>query len=355
MTIAMASSNSNAFRSSYISSAYFLMLKRHLLRLQKQHNGIHALQDDFNKRLVGRDISLEQLSPLIRQLERHSGYGCFALDIGKLMHPSDYGVFGYVMMNCATLMSALRIACEHKNMLNREFKAQFVVDHDQVIYKIDTTFNNKALQVLLELDFSSSFEFAQRLAGPCQHSLKIRAVHFSHAPLGPFELYRKHFKCPVYFNAPENKIVIDKTVLDTPIYGANPRVLSFLESKVGKLTTDAGNEPKRFKSQVIRYLENKLGGELPPAQEAAQDFNMSLSAFKKKLHIEHSCYQVICDDVRYQHCQALIQKDNVTLKEIAFELGFTNASAFNRAFKRWSGISPSEFKKRSLNNLTDLS
>ena len=142
-------------------------------------------------------------------------------------------------------------------------------------------------------------------------------------------------------------MIIDKAVLDTPIYGANPKVLSFLEVKIGHLVHYAKNDSEPLKHQASRYVKKQLGGELPSAQIAARHFNMSLSTFKKRLHNEDSCYQHICDEVRYQYCREIMQRDSFAIKEIAFKLGFTNASAFNRAFKRWTGESPSRFKKRS--------
>ena len=326
---------------------YLVMLKRYLLRLQTQHQNTH---NPFNRKFrpeYPECNALEQISHLIREIEPLTSYGCFGLDIGKLMHPSDYGIFGYTMMNCETLMCALRRACERKNILNRELSAEFISDNNLVIYKVNSALNSKEHQVLLEVDFSTAFEFAQRLVGPLIDELKISSVHFSHRPLGPVELYLAHFKCPVYFGESENKIIVEKDILETRVYGANPKVLSVLEDKIGSMSDATKNDSKQLKLQVTQYVKSQLGSDLPSAQSTAKHFNMSLSAFKKRLHLEGSCYQLICDEVRFSYCRELMRKDTLALKEIAFNLGFTNASAFNRAFKRWSGESPSGFKKRS--------
>lgn len=348
MISAMANNSGNPpQRSNSISRAYMVMLKRHLLRLQEQQPTGKAFYSYINNEYGENIIALERISPIILEIEQLAGYASFGLDIGKLVHPSDYGIFGYAMMNCETLMSALRSACEHKNLLNLEFKAEFISDNDLVIYKVNTPLSSKEIQILVELDFSSAVEFAQSLVGPHREEIKISSVHFAHPPLGPLEHYLTRFKCPVHFNAAKNQIVIDKEVLNTPIYGANPKVLSVLEDKIGNMTRCAIHAPSQLKHRVSRHVKVKLGDELPSAQAVAKNFNMSLSAFKKRLHVEGSCYQQICDEVRYRRCRELMQKDSLAIKEIAFELGFTNASAFNRAFKRWSGECPSYFKKRS--------
>ena len=339
-----------------ISGAYMVMLKRHLLRLQEQQLRFGKSYQKHSKRHFTQSvIALEHISPIIHEIERLLGYASFGLDIGKLVHPSDYGIFGYAMMNCETLMSALQTACEHKYILNHEFRATFFTDKDLVIYKVNTPLSSKVIQILIELDFSSAFEFAQHLVGPHKDNLNIRSVHFAHSPLGPVEHYLERFKCPVHFNALENQIVINKDVLNTPIYGANPKVLSVLEDKICNITRRANNSPNQLKHLVSHFVKQQLGGELPSALEAAKSFNMSLSAFKKRLHAENSCYQLICDEVRYRRCRELMQEDSLAIKEIAFELGFTNASAFNRAFKRWSGECPSYFKKHSHTRNEDFS
>jgi len=332
-----------------ISGAYVVMLKRHLSRLKeaKPEYVTNVISSNSRHEQLKEFASLERITPIIQEIEYLSGYGSFGLDIGKEMHPSDYGVFGYAMMNCKTLMCALRITCEHKNMLSRELSAEFITDNNQIIYKVNAAQTSKELQILIELDFSTAFEFAQRLAGPHKDELHISSVHFSHQSFGPIEHYITRFKCPIYFGATDNRIIIEKEVLDTPVFGANPKVLSALEDKIGTIARRPKNPPDQLKEKVSRYIKGYFGNELPLAQKAANHFHMSLSAFKKRLQHEHSCYQNICDEVRYNRCRELMQENTFTMKQIAFELGFTNASAFNRAFKRWSGESPSCFKKRT--------
>jgi AraC-like DNA-binding protein len=328
-----------------ISSAYCIVLSRYLAYLQNQQTPWkESISKHPSFEELGNVTSIERIIPLLEQIEGLTGNSCFGLDIGKNMHPSDYGVFGYAMMNCQNLLCALKTAAQHKSILNQKLSADLTPDGDEFIYQLNINSNAKAVSILIELDFSTAFEFAQRLAGPGREEVVLNAVHFKHQPLGPRDRYTERFNCPVYFESNENRLRISKKVLDTPIYGANSKVLSALEDKIVSINRKQ-SQTLSFADQVAHHVKKNMRWELPSAQLTARAFNMSVSTLKNRLSAEQTNYQKVCDDVRYEHCKHLIEKGSIAIKEVAFELGFANASAFNRAFRRWTGKSPSEFKK----------
>lgn len=358
MTIAMVTNSpknitpSHTFSSSYLlSSSYLVVLKRYLDLLHPKQSvrpDLAHLTDSLD-----HTITIEQLQPTLRSIEEISGHACFGLDIGRHMHPSDYGIFGYAMMNCENLLCALKTAAEHKTILNQKLNADFIYEGDDIIYQVNCDLDSKDINILTELDFSTAYEFAKKLAGPHQQSsIKLSSVHFSHEALGPIKHYTDCFQCPVFFNEPHNRIRIKRKILETPIYGANPKVLSSLENKIIKITKHPLYESLNLSKEVAFYVRKSMSVEIPSAQDAARYFNMSLSSIKKRLAEENTSYQKICDEVRFSRCSELMKKENKAIKEIAIELGFANASAFNKAFKRWTGCSPSEYKNKITDKLS---
>lgn len=336
---------SEGIPSHQVSSSYLTILNRHLSLVESEKQRC-APKFDHSNVTLSYTIDIDKIRPTLKRLEQHLGRANFGLDIGKQMHPSDYGIFGYAMMNCVSLYDALKTAAQHKAILNQKLFASFVEDQDFIYYQVNTDLSSKESQILIELDFSTALEFAKRLAGPSiSGNIKLSSVHFSHKPLGPREQYEDYFGCPVYFEEANNRIVIRRENLEIPIYGANPKVLSALEDQIAKVASRYEGE-LRLSQRVAMYLRKHLRGELPSAKTAANDFYMSLSLFKKRLSEEGTGYKSICEEVRYKRCLELMNKDRTAIKEIAFELGFANASAFNRAFKRWTGTSPTEYKKQ---------
>jgi len=332
----------------FVSRTYLVMFQRQLGRLCCDGTSL-AMRSDATVAQHDR-IDSAGLSPLLEQLHRAYGHMCFGLDTGFNTHPSDYGIFGYAMMNCPTMLHALQQAARYKPMLSAQLSAQLVTENGHLRYRLARHMDSALYRVLTEMDFSSALAFAKRLAGPNRDQLvTFTRVRFTHEALGPEQEYERVFGCPVEFGAQFNEIEIAPEVLALPVYGANPRVFSALEERILRMSPATRKCDVPFKDQVAYYVRDHMSQCLPSSRDAASAFNMSLSAFKKKLSQEDTCFQRVCDAVRYKRSLELMESTEVSIKRIAYQLGFANASAFNRAFKRWSGACPSEVMRQPRN------
>lgn len=160
--------------------------------------------------------------------------------------------------------------------------------------------------------------------------------------------YRNLFECDIEWGAAENYITYPAEVLDLNIPSANTHMFghfeSYLEKSLEKQQYKDTPEPLYLK--VENYLTSELGPDVPTLTQTAQHFHMSASSFKKHLQAEGSHYQQLLDKVREMQARKLIKNDSIPFKEISYRLGFANSSAFNKAFKRWTGVRPSEFSKQ---------
>jgi AraC-like DNA-binding protein len=76
----------------------------------------------------------------------------------------------------------------------------------------------------------------------------------------------------------------------------------------------------------------------------AQRLAMSVATLRRRLEEEHATFSGIVDELRRQLAEGYLRDDQPTVSEVAFLLGFSDVAAFGRAFKRWHGISPTEFR-----------
>lgn len=333
-----------------LSSVYAVMLSRHLHALTStEKNSVlqttNALPSDYLERQTG----LQELSQLSQKLAEVTGDYGFGLQVGTNIHPSDYGIIGYALMNAASLKEALRLARQYKQVVNRGLHARIVEHGEYCHYYVENTYQLEVMQPMVELDFSSAIQFSRLLAGPHRGKrMKFEAVHFQHSALTDKELYQNCFDCPVYFNQPHNLIIIKTQLLDTSVYGANAGLFNLLQEQLQSMP-DRPTQQDSLKDRVHQYLALHLGQELPCVSSIASHFNMSASTFKKHLNTEGSHYQKLWDNVRREEACKLLDSQSLTVKQIAYRLGFTSTSAFSRAFKRWVNIGPREYKqKRSL-------
>jgi len=336
---------SNDHKSSVtLSSTYAVILSRYLSAIKSPNKKLdyqHA--NSFLNNYIERQITLKELTHLTKLIAGETGDYGFGLQVGRNIHPSDYGLVGYMLMNSRTLFEATELAAQYKHRLNKGLLASIERKGDEIIYHVENTFNLDVMKPMVELDFASAIQFARLLAGPHkQKGMKLKMVAFQHEPLTSEKHYHDCFQCPVSFDKEQNQLVIEYEMLDTPVYGANSKILMMLKKK---LQQQDRNGTRKLSARVHSYLRGYLGEELPDLVVTAKHFHMSLSAFKKHLQLEGTSFQQISDVIRRDDACRMLNGTSMTVKEIGFRLGFSSTSAFTRAFKRWMEVGPSEFKK----------
>lgn len=328
-----------------ISSAYTVMLRSYLNSLS---NGLGRAAQYRNlpaDAYLEQRVSLEETRDLLDHIASKVGHHGFGLEVGARIHPSDYGLMGYLLMNCRDLKEASQTAARYKNVMNEGLNAQFIKDSERVFYQIENRFQLDFLAPMIELDLASAMHFAKLLAGPHkQAEIRFECVEFQHQPLQRPEYYEQFFNCPVYFGRSRNCIETRHEVVKCPVYGANPQLFALFESKLCGLEGRTRNN-RPLSRRVFDLLTEHIGQEFPDSLQVAERFHMSISAFKKHLQQEGTCFQQILDEVRRQEACRLILYSKTSQKEVAYRLGFASSSAFIRAFRRWLGMSPSEYRR----------
>jgi AraC-like DNA-binding protein len=134
-----------------------------------------------------------------------------------------------------------------------------------------------------------------------------------------------------------------RELLDLPLLEANPELQRILEAQViaalqklpkGAVTTDA----------VRRHLAAELSKGAPTLEQVAPRLRMSPRTLHRRLEEERTSYRVILNEVRRELATRYLQERQLAIGEIAFVLGFSEPSAFHRAFKRWTGHAPLDYR-----------
>ena len=154
--------------------------------------------------------------------------------------------------------------------------------------------------------------------------------------------YPEWFGCPVEFGQTQSSVFLDPADLDRKLPGANLEIAIHNDRLAVAVLEKmrALDLPTQVYSRLIEFLPT---GNCSRAK-VAYSLNMSESAFQKKLKAAGTSYQTLLDDVRSELAQHHLSQADISVDEVAYLLGFSDSSNFTRAFRRWLGVSPKEFR-----------
>jgi len=184
---------------------------------------------------------------------------------------------------------------------------------------------------------------ARRLYGD---DVQLTRVAFQHERPAYAELYDSIFNCPIDYGQPHCAMTFSNDYLQRIPREHNPYVLNALRGQA-----DA------WLSRIMQHATTKkvmslLGAKWPLADfnvvDVAQRLNMSRQTLYRRLKSENQTFKDLLDQVRQSNAMARIRDSQLSLSELAYDLGFSEVSAFNRAFKRWTGESPSHYRQARL-------
>jgi AraC-like DNA-binding protein len=154
------------------------------------------------------------------------------------------------------------------------------------------------------------------------------------------------FGCPVRFGAERSSFAIARATRDQPSQAASSDLLRTLEEHADRLIAGlrAGSV---VSAQVARLIGEELQGGEPSLAKIARRMAMSPRTLQRRLELEQTAFAEVLDRTRRNFAEAYIKERNLALTEIAYLLGFSEPSAFTRAFQRWYGVAPSQFRARA--------
>ena len=163
------------------------------------------------------------------------------------------------------------------------------------------------------------------------------------APARP-ERYETLFGSKVQFGKSADAMVFDVNILELPIVHTPESVSAMIDDIPGRLfTTPIGNN-KSIAERVRALLGHDFSRGIPSQQAVAQRLGLSASALRRNLAREGSSYQALKKELRLHRARQLLADENLSLADVATQLGFPAASAMHRAFKKWTGLTPGEYR-----------
>lgn len=174
------------------------------------------------------------------------------------------------------------------------------------------------------------------------HSVNPKRVEFQR-PESNRRLYEDHFVCPVKFGARHNMLLFRGEDLAQPFLTHNPDLLEIVAPQLdAELTQQLAH--KSLKEQVKGILKKFLAGQRPRLEDVAVELRVSARTLQRRLLAERITFQTLVEEARREMAQHYLLQSSLELNETAYLLGYEDPNSFFRAFHRWEGTSPGEWR-----------
>lgn len=179
-----------------------------------------------------------------------------------------------------------------------------------------------------------------------QDCIVPRNVCFKQSPPKNTSEYRQFFRCEPVFDAPENKLVIDAADLNLKIRLANPALYEMLEKQADRIA-DSLKRNQTWPDKVVPILSNWiLAGKNPNISTVAAELAVSVRTLQDRLKSEKTNFRSLLQTVRKQIAMNQLATTDMSICDVAFLLSYSEQSAFNRIFKRWTGLTPKNYRQK---------
>ena len=286
-------------------------------------------------------IPFAQLVALYERAAELTGDSDFGLHIGETVNPSAFDVVGYCVLNSPTLGAAFARVARYNSIWTDGalFTPESANETSAVVYRyVDTSIHEHRHDC--EMTLATVTTLCRSLATP---DFALQAVEFQHPAPADISKHLDLFDCPLKFGAPENRLFFPSGFLSQPIAKADASLCALLDRHAEELLA---KYPPRGSliDQVRNAITNEFRGGDPSLECIAHQLGLAPRTLQRKLQALGTTFNDLLDQMRRQLAMRYLREPDMAICEVAYLLGFSESSSFHRAFKRWTGITPKEFR-----------
>ncbi len=294
---------------------------------------------------AGARIPLTVESALFERGIAATGDAYFGLHMGEIIRPRFMGSLGYASMSSATLGSAMELMLPYQRVTTEFGTTTAGVSGDRYVIRWEDAPETAGLphaRHRVENYFAACITFGRWITGSQENPAEI---FFRHAAPADSAEYQRVFRCPVHFGAAENAISLPLRVLSLRLRDADPEVHRVMTGRVQRELSSYSARGS-LRDEVRHAIREDLLDGTPSIETVAERLGMKPWTLRRRLKVDNLDFSSLLDDVRKDLAVDWLAHSARTVSDIATSLGYSEQSAFNRAFRRWFGTTPLEYRER---------
>jgi AraC-like DNA-binding protein len=269
-----------------------------------------------------------------------TGDATIGLRAGLSVEPGELETMEYAARSCPTFREAIHCSARYMHLLNEAADVSLVEHGDVALWRFTVT--DGVLQSRAANDFvlACAGKFSRRYARIDEPPLE---VHFMHQAPANLTCYERFHSRALKFGMPHNGFLFSRALLDRPMVRAHAGLHVAFDSYARELS---GRLRSGVRSRAREIVSDQLGSSEMCMESVAAALAMSVPTLRRRLEDEGTTFTGLVDDVRRELAERYLRDPECSISEIAFKLGFAHAPAFHKAFRRWTGVTPSEHRTR---------
>lgn len=298
------------------------------------------------KALADPDLktSSAQFTTVLCNMARLSGRLDVGFLLGNRIRASVYGMYGYALLCAPTLRAALDTAVRYQSLTGGLDNQSWDVDGRQVVWLTtgtsdlsDLGYGAPEATVIRDFHTAASVHVLKDIMGP---GFRPDWIGLTGAPPPHAGDMARDLQCALKFGQSRNEIRYDAELLDRSPQLANPITAAEVSQTCARLL-----DRMRLDAGITRRVYHELTsqpGHFPDLETVASTLCMTSRTLRRKLAAEGTSFRDLLDEVRSALAEDYLRDSTMPVDDVAFALGFSDTQSFRRAYRRWTGQSPSD-------------
>lgn len=293
------------------------------------------------------EISAMQYTRLSRQILSFLQDETFGLSFGRGVTPGAFRMMCYCILSCENLGKAIRRACDfYRTFFEADAQLTMNVQDGRAIvgYAGMPGSELRKVEATDAYGLSMWHRFFCWLTG---RSIALDEIHFKGAEpaLEKQDKYRELFQCVVMFGQSRDEMVFDAKLLSSPLVHTEQSLKEFLRTAPYQLMViNTDSTASSLINRVRALIGHDFSQGFPSFEKITQSLNMSAPTLRRRLKAEGTTFQQLKDGCRRDASMAYLSNPDLSINAVAALMGFTDPSAFHRSFKKWTGMTPGDYR-----------
>lgn len=262
-------------------------------------------------------------------------------------HPrlSALSELGYAMVASNTLEEMIKLYRAYQPLLQEACQTDVTKAGDRAQITLDSRqpSDPEYMRPYVERFFGAVATFGRWVTW--DQNLALSSVSFQHARPSDLSAYEKIFRCPLAFDAPRNAMTVPRALVELPMPQPNPALVRTISARLDVALTALGAPPTTT-TETFTLIKAMLAEGAPSIGKVADALGTTERTLRRRLKDEGTTYSTVLEEARKDECELMMSRGITSPAVMSAGLGYSESSAFTRAFKSWFGVPPSQYLRK---------